>query len=128
MSMGGQMELALLKLHLKHHLLFAVILVVLWNLFAFLHGVSESETFTQYTCLSDADNQRYGFCQERVQNGFGVLAGVGTVVLTLVMLVVVFTWLAQMPTRNDIKPPTPQGVLRTDSTDDFEVPRRLRIK
>lgn len=121
------MELALLKLYVRHHLLFAAIIVVLWTLAGFLAGVSESETYTRYTC-SSSENFKYGFCQEDAQTALGWYAGAGTVVLTSLIVGLVVTWFTSMPTQNDVRPLPRGSEPRPKSTSDFKVSRRLHIK
>lgn len=121
------MEWALLKLHLKHHLLFGAILVGSWMLMSFLAGVSASETYSRYTCLS-SDSRKYGFCWEEAQTSLGWFAGASTVVLTLLMLGIVITWIGHIPTRKDVITPQPKTELPTGPAGKFKLPRRLRIK
>lgn len=97
------MNPALLKLHIKHHAFYGVILLGLWLLLDFLVRTVEAEHFTQNRCLGSQDG--LSSCEVKVQTGLGVVAGAGTIPVVIVILVALFAWLTTMPNRKDAERP-----------------------
>jgi hypothetical protein len=84
-------EARLLRDKLRHHVLHAVVTVVLWILADLAARVPARETSLVYTCRGNGD-EKYGFCYEEQLSTFGWLCGAATYVLIGLFFLNLWLW------------------------------------